>query len=116
MTNPSTPFAAIGRSALPGIPERSSRQLLGLLTAHPQLEAIWLFGSRAMDRYQPGSDIDLCLDAPLLSHASHLSLLAAIDDLLLPWRVDLLLMHQLDAEVLAHIQRVGRCIWTRPSL
>jgi hypothetical protein len=77
MTNPSTPVAAIGRSALPGIPERSSRQLLALLTAHPQLEAIWLFGSRAMDRYQPGSDID---------------------DLLLPWRLDLLLMHQLDAE------------------
>jgi hypothetical protein len=67
-----------------------------------------------MDRYQPGSDIDLCLDAPLLSHSSHLSLLAAIDDLLLPWRVDLLLMHQLDAEVLDHIQRVGRCIWKRP--
>ncbi len=114
MTNPSTPSETIGLSALPGIPERSSRQLLALLTAHPQLEAIWLFGSRAMERYQPGSDIDLCLDAPLLSHSSHLSLLAAIDDLLLPWRVDLLLMHQLDAEVLAHIQRVGSCIWTRP--
>ncbi len=116
MTNPSTPSETIGLSALPGIPERPSRQLLALLTAHPELEAIWLFGSRAMDRYQPGSDIDLCLDAPRLSHCSHLSLLAAIDDLLLPWRVDLLLMQQLDAEVLAHIQRVGRCIWKRPSL
>lgn len=114
MTNPSIPEEAIGLAALPGIPECPSRQLLALLTAYPQLEAIWLFGSRAMDRYQPGSDIDLCLDAPLLSHSSHLSLLAAIDDLLLPWRVDLLLMHQLDAEVLAHIQRVGRCIWKRP--
>ena len=113
MTNQITPAEGIGRAALPGIPDRPSRQLLALLTAHPKLEAIWLFGSRAMGRYQPGSDIDLCLDAPLLSHAAHLSLLAAIDDLLLPWRVDLLLMHQLDAEVMAHIQRVGRCIWTR---
>jgi len=84
MTNPSIPEEAIGLAALPGIPECPSRQLLALLTAYPQLEAIWLFGSRAMDRYQPGSDIDLCLDAPLLSHSSHLSLLAAIDDLLLP--------------------------------
>jgi predicted nucleotidyltransferase len=113
MTNQCTPAAHIGTAALPGIPERSAQQLLDLLTAQPQLEVIWLFGSRAMGRYQPGSDIDLCLDAPLLSHASRLSLLAAIDDLLLPWRVDLLLLHQLDAEVLAHVQRVGRCIWKR---
>jgi len=110
MTNQCTRVEDIGTAALPGIPERPAQQLLDLLTAHPQLEAIWLFGSRAMGRYQPGSDIDLCLDAPLLSHASHLTLLAAIDDMLLPWRVDLLLQHQLDAEVLAHVHRVGRCI------
>lgn len=108
-----TPAAHISAAPLPGIPERSAQQLLDLLTAQPQLEALWLFGSRAMGRYQPGSDIDLCLDAPLISHASRLTLLAAIDDLLLPWRVDLLLMHQLDAEVLAHVHRVGRCIWKR---
>ena len=66
-----------------------------------------------MERYQSGSDIYLCLDAPLLSHASQLALLAAIDDLLLPWRVDLLLLHQLDSEVLAHVHRAGRCIWKR---
>ena len=113
MTSQRTPAAHTGTAALPGIPERCAQQLLNVLTAQSQLQAIWLFGSRAMGRYQPGSDIDLCLDAPLLSHASHLALLAAIDDLLLPWRVDLLLLHQLDAEVLGHVQRVGRCIWKR---
>ena len=114
MTNQCTRVEDICTAAIPGIPERSAQQLLDLLTAQTQLEAIWLFGSRAMGRYQPGSDIDLCLDAPLLSHASHLTLLGAIDDLLLPWRVDLLLLHQLDAEVLAHVHRVGRRIWKRP--
>lgn len=113
MTNHCTPIEETSTAALPGIPEHCVQQLLDVLTGQPQLEAIWLFGSRAMGRYQAGSDIDLCLDAPLLSHASHLALLAAIDDLLLPWRVDLLLLHQLDAEVLAHVQRVGRRIWTR---
>lgn len=113
MTNHLTPTEVNSTAVLPGIPERSAQQLLDLLTAQPQLEAIWLFGSRAMGRYQPGSDIDLCLDAPLLSHTSHLTLLAAIDDLLLPWRVDLLLLHQLDSEVQAHVHRVGRCIWKR---
>ena len=113
MSNNRTPMESISSSILPGIPEHCAQQLLDLLTAQPQLQAIWLFGSRAMERHQQGSDIDLCLDAPLLNHASQLALLAAIDDLLLPWRVDLLLLHQLDAEVLAHVQRLGRCIWKR---
>ena len=108
-----TPAKGISAAPLPGIPERSAQQLLDLLTAQPQLEAIWLFGSRAMERYQAGSDIDLCLDAPQLSHASQLRLLAGVTELLLPWRVDLLLFHQLDAEVLAHVHRAGRCIWKR---
>jgi hypothetical protein len=40
-------------------------------------------------------------------------LMHAVDELCLPWRVDLLLQHQLDAEVRAHVQRVGRPIWKR---
>jgi hypothetical protein len=37
----------------------------------------------------------------------------AVDDLCLPWRVDLLLLHQLDAEMRAHVQRAGRSLWKR---
>jgi uncharacterized protein len=46
-----------------------------------------------MGRYGPGSDIDLCLEGPALSHSDRLALMAAVDDLLLPWRVDLALRH-----------------------
>jgi len=45
--------------------------------------------------HQQGSDIDLCLEAPQLSHGDRLRLMAAVDDLLLPWRV-------------------GQCIWRQP--
>ena len=73
-----------------------------------------LLGSRAIGRYQLGSDIDLCLEAPGLTHAHRLQLLTALDDLLLPCRVDLVVQHQLDADVEHHVQRVGQCIWRRP--
>jgi predicted nucleotidyltransferase len=73
---------------------------------------MWLFGSRAMGRHQPGSDIDLCLEGGLLGHRERLRLMAAVDDLLLPWRVDLVLRHELPADLEAHVQRAGRCIWT----
>jgi hypothetical protein len=33
---------------------------------------------------------------------------------LLPCRVDLVVQHQLDADVEHHVQRVGQCIWRRP--
>jgi hypothetical protein len=41
--------------------------------------------------------------------------MAAIDDLLLPWKVDLVLRHELPPELLAHFDRVGRCIWRQPG-
>jgi nucleotidyltransferase substrate binding protein (TIGR01987 family) len=31
-----------------------------------------------------------------------------------PWRVDLVLQHQLDADVQHYVQWVGQCIWSRP--
>ena len=99
---------------IPGIPPSSAQALLEQLTRIPALQAIWLFGSRAMERYQPGSDIDLCLDLPSdqpLSHSDRLRLMAAIDDLLLPWSVDLALRQEIPAELNAHVHRVGRCLW-----
>ena len=101
MTNPCTPSQKTSPAALPGIPAGSARKLLNVLTGQSQLEAIWLFGSRAMGCQQPGSDIDL------------LRMMNAVDDPYLPWRVDLLLLHQLDAEVRAHVHRVGRPVWKR---
>ena len=102
-------------SAIPGIPAEAQLKLLRLLSTQPQLQEVWLFGSRAMGRYQQGSDIDLCLEAPLLSHSDRLRLMSAVDDLLLPWRVDLVLRQELPAELDAHVQRVGRRIWAAPA-
>ena len=114
MTIARSPAEHTSGSAIPGIPGQRVEQLVSLFTANPEVQAVWLFGSRAMGRYQPGSDIDLCLEAPGLSHVHRLQLLAALDDLLLPWRVDLVLQHQLDADVQHHVQRVGQCIWRHP--
>jgi predicted nucleotidyltransferase len=111
MTPTSLPTAAI-----PGIPAVRLRQFEPLFSAQPMLHAVWLFGSRAMGRHQSGSDIDLCLEGQHLSHQDRLRLMAAIDDLLLPWKVDLVLRHELPPDLLAHLERVGRCIWRHPGV
>ena len=98
---------------IPGISGSQQQRLMDVLIQQADVDAIWLFGSRAMGRERPGSDIDLCVDAARLSHRERLRLMAAIDDLLLPWSVDLALRHELPPDLLSHVQRVGRCLWTR---
>ena len=98
---------------IPGISGPQQQRLLDVLIQQADVDAIWLFGSRAMGRERPGSDIDLCVDAAHLSHRDRLRLMADIDDLLLPWTVDLALRHELPPDLLSHVQRVGRCLWTR---
>ncbi len=102
-------------TAIPGIPDPRMKQLLQLFARQPHLKAVWLFGSRAMGRHQPGSDIDLCLEGAEVTHRDRVQLMAMVDDLLMPWRVDLVLRHELPAELEAHLQRVGRCIWRAGS-
>jgi predicted nucleotidyltransferase len=99
---------------IPGIPEQARQRLLQCLTAQLQLQLVWLFGSRALDRHQWGSDIDLCLEGQQLSHTDRLMLMAVVDVLLLPWRVDLVLRHELPTDLEAHGKRVGHCLWRKP--
>jgi predicted nucleotidyltransferase len=98
---------------IPGLPDETVERLLQVLKQHPRVTAVWLYGSRAMERQRPGSDIDLCLDGAELGHNDRLRLMAAIDDLLLPWSIDLALRSELPDDLAAHVLRVGRCLWQR---
>jgi predicted nucleotidyltransferase len=97
------PAAAV----IPGLPPEVSARLLVLLGAEPAVEEVWLYGSRAMGRHRPGSDIDLTLVAPGLRHVDRLRLMGALDDLLLPWSIDLSLHHELPEPLRQHVARVG---------
>ena len=102
-------------------PELNGREQRGLIKAFEYtFELAWnslrdLLSSRPMVSYKPGSDIDLCLEGKNLNHNNRLLILSAVDDLLLPWRIDLVIMHQLDQNLLSHINRVGHCIWRKST-
>jgi predicted nucleotidyltransferase len=115
VTNPKLIPELSLESRINGIPEPHQKKLRLIFTSQPHLEAVWLFGSRAMGSYKPGSDIDLCLEGKNLNHNNRLLLLRELDDLLLPWRIDLVIMHQLDQNLLSHINRVGHCIWRKST-
>jgi len=98
---------ALPPQAIPGLPSTASARILALLRAEPAVREVWLYGSRAMGRHRPGSDIDLTLVAPELRHPDRLRLMAALDDLLLPWSIDLSLHHELPDCLRDHVARVG---------
>ena len=95
-------------AVIPGLPPEASARLLAVLSAEPAVQEVWLYGSRAMGRFRSGSDIDLTLVAPRLRHDDRLRLMGALDDLLLPWSIDLSLLHELPEPLRQHVARVGR--------
>lgn len=95
-------------STLYGIPGPAWAKILGVLEQQPKIQRIRLFGSRAKENFRPGSDIDLCIDAEALSLSEKFALETALDDLLLPWKIDLAVWQMIDQPALREqIERVG---------
>jgi hypothetical protein len=68
-----------------------------------------------MGRHRKASDVDLTLKGARLSHRDLLELMGTIDDLLLPWQVDLSLYAELNEDLRAHVNRVGMRLVHRDS-
>ncbi len=91
-----------------GLPEVAIEKILGILTGYPAIERVILYGSRAKGNWRRGSDIDLCIDGADLSLRDLDEIDARIDDLLLPWKVDITVLQQIDnPDLVEHIERVG---------
>ena len=91
-----------------GLPEDAIAKLCGIFSQYPAIQSVLLYGSRAKGNYRPGSDIDLSIQAPTLGLSDLLAIENQIDDLLLPWTVDLSLLHHIDnPELIDHIRRIG---------
>ena len=113
MTIQHQPSAAA--EVIPGLSAAHSEAILARLAQDPEVEAVVLYGSRALGRQRPGYDIDLCLQAPAMTLGHLLVLGAALDELLLPWPIDLQLRHLIQHQpLLDHIDRAGITLWHRP--
>jgi predicted nucleotidyltransferase len=100
-----------------GLSANTITQLHSVLAQHPHIERAVVYGSRAKGNYKPGSDIDLTLHAAEGAHIDYRELgtiFEEIDDLLLPYTVDLSVFDQLsNAELREHIERVGQVLYAR---
>lgn len=91
-----------------GLKQATLDQLNQVFKQNPKIEKVIIYGSRAKGNYRPGSDIDLTLVAPNLTLSDLMQIIDQVDDLLLPYKVDLSLLHQIDnPNLIEHIKRVG---------
>jgi len=91
-----------------GLSANDLTRIIELLRSVDGVSGAKIFGSRAKGNFREGSDIDIALIAPNLNHDHYLRTCAKIDDLMLPYKVDLVILHQIDNDsLLDHIQRVG---------
>lgn len=86
----------------------------GVLSQFPEIDRAVIYGSRAKGTYKSGSDIDLSLVGKAITEDTLLRLENRLDDLMLPYEIDLNRFDVLQNEALIeHIQRVGRMFYER---
>jgi predicted nucleotidyltransferase len=86
----------------------------GVLAQHPRVVKALLYGSRAKGNYKIGSDIDLTLFGEGLEYSEMMDIAMELDDLLLPYMIDLSIFEKLDhAELKEHIERVGQLFYEK---
>lgn len=80
----------------------------------PAVEKAILYGSRAKGTYRPGSDIDLVLLGSTLDIKTLFRIETELDDLLLPYTIDLSIFEHIDnPNLVDHIKRVGKVFYQR---
>ena len=97
-----------------GLKESTISAIQGVLKQHPEVDRALLYGSRAKGNYRKGSDIDLTLVGEALTYSLLNRIETEIDDLLLPYTLDLSVFAQIDnPELIEHIRRVGKVFYSR---
>ena len=97
-----------------GLKEHTVEKMNGVFAQFPVVEQVVLYGSRAKETYQPSSDIDLTLLGPALDLKTLFRIETELDDLLLPYTIDLSIFDHIDnPDLIAHIRRVGKVFYQR---
>lgn len=100
-----------------GLPPATLDKLNSVFAQHTAIDAVVIYGSRAKGNYRAGSDIDLSIKGSEVPFAEFMQIKDQIDDLMLPYTVDISQYRQLEnADLIAHIDRVGVVIYSRDAV
>lgn len=91
-----------------GLTISTIEKIHSIFSAHPGIQEVIIYGSRAKGNYQKGSDIDLAIVGKSVNLSELLKIENELDDLLLPYKIDISLIHKIEnMDLIDHINRVG---------
>ncbi len=97
-----------------GLSEDTIGRLKSVFSTYPKVEKVVLYGSRAKGNFKNASDIDLTLFGEGITLSEMQTMELEIDDLLLPYKVDLSVFTTIsNLDLQEHIRRVGCDFYTR---
>ena len=97
-----------------GLETKTLESITNTFSKFPEIEKVILYGSRAKGNFKNGSDIDLTFIGSKLNLTILNKIALVIDDLLLPYSFDMSIFEHINnAELIEHIHRVGKCIYTK---
>ncbi len=101
-----------------GLDVDTLRKLRETFARFPRIQKVLLYGSRAKGNYKAGSDIDITLIGKRLSlRGTIYPLMAALDELYLPYTFDISIFNQLkDFDFIDHILRVGKTFYRKENM
>ena len=99
-----------------GLSDSAISKIQSVFARFPAIEKTVLYGSRAKGNYKPGSDIDLTLFGDDLTEKILGDVFFELDDLLLPYMIDLSIFEHIDnVNLREHIERVGVIFYEKMS-
>lgn len=99
-----------------GLQRSEIEKIQAVLAFYPDVEQAILYGSRAKGNFKPASDIDLSLVGDALVLTTLLSIETDLDDLLLPYKIDISILHQIsNPDLIDHIKRVGLVFYQKKN-
>jgi len=100
-----------------GLSSETINKIQQVFSRYSNIDLVRLYGSRAKGNFRHGSDIDLTIMGDGISFSQLLRVEVELDDLLLPYKIDLSLFRKLEnKDLVDHIQRVGIDFYRRQKV
>lgn len=95
-----------------GIKNTDQKRIVEVFSHYKEIEKVVLFGSRAIGNNKLNSDLDFTIYGQGLNLSLLIKIESEFDDLLLPYKFDLSVYHQItNTELISRINRVGKVIY-----
>ena len=96
-----------------GLSRVECERIYSVFQLYPEIKTVVLYGSRAKGNFRPSSDIDLTIVGDL-DWSTFTEVENALDDLLLPYKIDMSIFNHLEnSNLVEHIERVGQVFYSK---